>query len=268
VDTSRAAWHWPEYAIEAAAIAAFMVSASVFTVVLEHPSSAVRQAIDAPAARRLLMGLAMGGTAIAIIYSRFGARSGAHMNPATTVTFARLGKIAPRDAVAYVAAQFAGGVAGLTAAALVLQPWIADPAVRYVATVPGEWGATGAFAAEVAISFALMTAVLTLSNGRYARFTGLGAGACVAIFILVEAPVSGMSMNPARSFAPAVLSGDLSSIWIYFAAPLAGMFAAAEVFVRRRGLQHVYCARLNHSGPARCIFRCRMDARDVRRAAA
>jgi aquaporin Z len=214
------------------------------------------------------MGIAMGGTAIAIIYSRFGARSGAHMNPATTLTFARLGKVAPRDAAAYVAAQFAGGLIGLAAAALALQPWIADPAVRYVATVPGAWGAAAAFAAEVVISFLLMTAVLTLSNGPHARFTGLAAGVCVALFILVEAPISGMSMNPARSFAPAILSHDLSAIWIYFAAPLTGMFAAAELFARRRGLQQVYCARLNHSGPARCIFRCRMDAREARGAAA
>lgn len=251
-------WHWPEYLIEAAALGAFMCSASFFAVVLGHPSSPVREAVTDPALRRLLMGIAMGLTAIAIIYSPAGARSGAHMNPATTLTFARLGKIAPRDAMAYVVAQFAGALAGLAVARLALATWIGHPAVNYVATVPGPWGQAAAFGAEVAIAFVLMSAVLAISNGRHARFTGLAAGALVALYILVEEPVSGMSLNPARSFAPALAAQTLDSLWIYLTAPLAGMALAAEVFVRRRGISAVLCAKLNHAGRARCIFRCRM----------
>ena len=90
--------HWPEYLIEAGGLGLFMVSATAFTALLEHPASWVHQSIDNETLRRFLIGLAMGLTAIAIIYSPWGKRSGAHINPAATFTFYRLGKIAPWDA--------------------------------------------------------------------------------------------------------------------------------------------------------------------------
>jgi aquaporin Z len=93
--------HWPEYLMEAAGLGIFMVSACGFGTLLEYPASPVRQAIPDPLARRALMGLAMGLTAIALVYSPWGKRSGAHLNPAVTWTFWRLGKVAPRDALAY-----------------------------------------------------------------------------------------------------------------------------------------------------------------------
>ena len=99
------------------------------------------------------MGVAMGLTAVALIYSPPGRRSGAHMNPAVTLTFFRLGKISAVDAVAYVGAQFAGGAAGICLAILVFRRFAADAAVNYVATMPGSAGAPGAFAGEVVISF-------------------------------------------------------------------------------------------------------------------
>lgn len=248
--------HWPEYVIEAGALGAFMLSAAVFAAMLEHPDSAVHQAMASPVLRRLLMGLAMGGTAIGIIYSPFGARSGAHMNPAVTLTFARLGRISGRDAAAYVLAQTAGAVAGLLLAFALLGAVLAHPSVNFVATVPGPWGAAAAFLSEVAIAFIQMTVVLTVSNSRFARWTGVAAGTMVAVYIAVEAPVSGMSLNPARSLAPALLTGSFETLWIYLAAPLVGMALAAEAFVRRRGLRAVVCARLNHSGVGPCVFGC------------
>ena len=86
--------HWPEYLIEAGAIGTFMVSAAVFAAVLYYPSSPMSGAVSNELVRRALMGLAMGATAVAIIYSPWGQRSGAHMNPAVTLTFFRLGKVA------------------------------------------------------------------------------------------------------------------------------------------------------------------------------
>jgi aquaporin Z len=250
--------HWPEYASEALGLALFMIAAAVFATLLEHPSSPLRAAVPHATVRRVLMGLAMGLTAITLIYSPLGARSGAHLNPAATMTFLRLERMHPIDAAAYVAAQFAGGIAGILAAAAALAPWIASPAVRYVATVPGRWGAGAAFAAEGGITFVLMTVILHVSNHqRWSRFTGCCAGLLIALYITVEAPVSGMSMNPARSLGPALLSGDLGPLWIYFVAPPIGMLAAAELFVRTRGLEAVFCAKLHHHTAARCIFHCR-----------
>src|SRR4026207_863630 len=114
--------HWPEYLIEAICLGLFMISAFSFATRPDPPPSAVHQAIANSTLRRFLMGLAMGSTAIAIIYSPWGQQSGAHINPSTTLTFFRRGKVAKWDAVFYVAAQFLGGAAGAVAAARLLDP--------------------------------------------------------------------------------------------------------------------------------------------------
>src|SRR5713226_2474312 len=111
--------HWPEYVMEASELAIFMISASLFTILLYHPASPAVGAIPAEFIRRILMGLAMGLTAIALVYSPWGKQSGAHMNPATTLTFFRLGKIEPWDAILYVLAQFVGGTAGVMLSAVI-----------------------------------------------------------------------------------------------------------------------------------------------------
>jgi aquaporin Z len=253
---NTSARHWPEYLIEVAGLGAFMLSAATMTTVLEHPASPVRAMIADPMLRRLPMGLAMGLTSAALVYSPWGRRSGAHFNPAVTFTFLRLGKISRHDAFFYACAQFGGGVLGIAAAALVLGQWIANPAVNYVATLPGASGLASAFVAEAAISFLLMTVILAVSNhARLARFTGVFAACLVATFITFEAPLSGMSMNPARTFGPDLVGSMWRGVWIYFVAPPLGMLAAAELYVRVRGHQAVRCAKLHHDdGP--CIFGC------------
>jgi aquaporin Z len=250
--------HWPEYAIEAAGLGLFMLVACGFGVLLGHPASPVVAALPEPLARRALIGLAMGLTAVALIYSPWGRRSGAHFNPATTLTFWRLGKVAGRDAVAYALAQTLGGLGGILVAATVLGGAVAHPDVSYVATRPGAGGPPAAFAAEVAMTFVLMSVVLHVSNhAGLARFTGLAAGVLVALYITLEAPVSGMSLNPARSVASAVPAGVWDAFWIYVIAPPLGMVAAAELYVARRGAGAVHCAKLDHGPARRCIFRCR-----------
>ncbi len=249
--------HWPEYAIEAFLLGAFMVSALGFTLLLEHPASPVRAALPEALLRRALMGCAMGATAIALVYSPWGQRSGAHFNPAFTLAFYRLGKIEPADAVGYVLAQFAGGALGVLALAALLGAFLTHPAVNYAVTVPGMAGQLAAFAAELAISFGTMLTVLIVSNhARLARFTPLFVGALVASWITLEAPISGMSMNPARSLGSAAGASLFSSLWIYFTAPPLGMLLAAELFVRVRGIREVHCAKLHHQNEKRCIFRC------------
>ena len=249
--------HWPEYFIEAGAIGVFMVSAAVFAIGLYHPSSPVAASISNELIRRGLMGLAMGLTAVAIIYSRWGQRSGAHMNPAITLTFFRLGKIARPDLLGYIGGQFAGGILGIAAAAAALGTLVSHPSVNYVTTTPGPLGDGVAFVAEGAISFVLMLTVLALSNHpRLARFTGICAGTLVWTYITFEQPLSGMSMNPARTFGSALLAWDFAGLWIYFTAPLLGMLLASEVYTRRVGVQRVLCAKFHHPASGPCIFRC------------
>ena len=244
--------HWPEYAIEAWALGTFMVSAGVATAIVEQPDFGVRDLIGNETLRRVLIGIAMGLTAVALIYSPWGKRSGAHMNPAVTLTFLALGKVRCADALGYVGAQFVGGVAGAALVLVLLGQRFAAPPVAFVLTQPTH-GPRLAFAFEWLISCVLMTVVLALSSRpRFARYTGLAAGVLVAMFIALEAPYSGMSMNPARSFASAAVAGQWADLWIYFVAPPLGMLTAALVHAPRRALR-AGCAKLVHDRNARCI---------------
>jgi aquaporin Z len=244
--------HWPFYLIEAGGLAAFMVSACLFGVLLEHPDSPVRAAVVDPLIRRAMMGSAMGLTAIAIIYSPWGKRSGAHINPSVTLAFLRLGRIKPPDAFFYVIAQFGGGIAGVMIAWGLLGSKLAQHPPGFVVTAPGVNGAAVAFAAEAGISALLMFAVLATTSSRFARYTGLCAGTLVFLFIVFEAPLSGMSMNPARTLGSALAAGDATGLWIYFIAPPLGMLTAATLCGPLSWISG--CARLNHAPDLHCIF--------------
>lgn len=243
--------HWPEYLAEAALLGLFMAIACLLGVLLDHPASAAARALPDPLMRRALFGLAMGATAIGIIHSPAGKRSGAHVNPAVTLAFLRLGKVTPRDAALYVAAQALGAIAGVLAAWAALGGRLAHPAVHFVTTRPGPGGVLLAFVAEALISFVLMGAVLAVSASRHAAWTGACAGVLVALFITVEAPLSGTSMNPARSLGSAIVAGELGALWVYLLAPPLGMLAAAAA-MRRRAARA--CAKLRHAPDVPCIF--------------
>ncbi len=251
--------HWPEYMLEAVELSLFLLCACLAVTVLEHPHSPLRHAIPDPTARRIVLGPLMGLVAIGIIYSPWGRRSGAHINPSVTLTFFRLGKIEPWDAVCYIAAQFVGALAGVASASVMLGGRLAAPSVAYIVTVPGHAGTWAALLGESTISFVTMSVVLWTSNTqRLAQFTGLFAGILLAAYIVVEAPISGVSLNPARTLGSAVPAGIWTAIWVYFAAPPLGMLLAAEVYLRWRGRGTVMCAKLNHGHDSqeRCIFRC------------
>jgi aquaporin Z len=243
--------HWPEYLIEAALLGAFMMAACAFGVVFEHPASRVHLAVPNPFVRRALAGVAMGLTAITLIYSRWGKRSGAHMNPSVTLAFLKLGRMRSPDAAFYVTAQFLGAVVGVLVAWGVLGARLAHPSVDFVTTQPGDPGPAVAFLAELVISFVLMAVVITFSASRWMRLTGLAAGALIFLYVTFEAPLSGMSMNPARSLGSALAARDLGALWIYFVAPSLGMQLAAAIFRRRRVAG---CAKLDHPPDVSCIF--------------
>jgi aquaporin Z len=253
--TRALATHWREYLIEGWGLGTFMLSACLFCALLEHPSSPLRAAIGSGTLRRVLMGIAMGATAMAIIYSPWGERSGAHLNPAVTLTFLRLGRVGSWDAFFYVVAQLVGGAAGVLASRAILGRAIAHPTVAYVVTVPGAGGARVALVAELVISFVLMFAVLAVSaNARAARYTGVVAGALVAAYIAIEAPYSGMSMNPARTIASAVVAREWTGLWIYLCAPPIAMLLAAETYLATLGTARDACAKLHHAPDVPCIF--------------
>jgi aquaporin Z len=203
--------------------------------------------------RRLITGLIFAGGATAVVYSPLGQRSGGHINPAVTIAFWRLGKVGTRDAIAYIAAQFAGALAGSYAAALAFRALVLG--VQYAATVPGEgytWGE--ALAAETAITFLLVfTIFVCVNKPRIAPRTGIIAGTLVALLVMIEAPVTGTSLNPARTLGPAILVPVYTGLWIYFLGPIAGALVAVAAYKGQWGRSTV-CAKLYHTEKFPCPF--------------
>lgn len=244
--------HWPEYLMEAWGLGLFMLAAGAATVALEAAASPLHALVADPTVRRAAIGAAMGLTAVGLIYSPWGRQSGAHFNPAVTLAFLWLGRIARCDAAFYILAQFVGGTLGVLLAWALFGSAFSHAPVSYIATLPGEGGASAAFTAEALISFGLMAMVLAFARRpRLAPYTGLAAGLLVALYILFEAPLSGMSMNPARSFASAAPSGLWFDAWIYYSAPVVGMLTAAGLHRRRADARD--CAKLYHARDRRCI---------------
>jgi len=241
--------------MEAALLGCFMLSACIFGVLLEYPDSPLHLALASAFLRRSIAGVAMGITAIAIVYSPWGKQSGAHINPAITLSFLRLRKIGLWDALFYMSAQFLGSAVAVALVSAAIGRYLSHPAVNYVITIPGKFGSLTAFAAEFVISFLLMTAVLSLSGtGRLAKYTGLFVGVMVATYITFESPLSGMSMNPARTLGSAISADVWSAIWIYFVAPPVAMLAAVELHLLRKARVVDGCAKLHHENTRRCIF--------------
>jgi aquaporin Z len=246
--------HWPEYLIEGWALGCFMISVGVFVTLLYSPASPLYAIVPSATTRTVLLGLAMGVTAVLLIHSSWGKRSGAHMNPAVTLAFLRLGKIHRWDALFFVIAQAVGGTLGVVLVASVARSLFADPPVSYAVTVPGPKGAGVAFVSEAVISFGLMSTVLVFSSSsRLTRFTGVAVGCLLALFISVELPLSGTSMNPARTLASAVPGMMWQDFWIYLIAPPLGMLAAAQLHLYIRGRDAAGCAKLLHPDSVRCI---------------
>ena len=245
---------WQEYLIEAWALGCFMFAVGLVVTLLEASSSPLHRFIPNADVRRVIMAAAMGATAAGLIYSPWGKRSGAHMNPAVTLAFLYLGKITPRHALGYTLAQVTGGILGVYLVWTVCGELFSTPPVSFVTTVPGERGVIIAFFAELAMSALLMLAILeSASRPRLAPYTGIFAGILVFAFISFEAPLSGTSINPARSLASAVPAHQWTSFWIYILAPLLGMQLAAAFFLARHALDKVPCAKLCHSSTQRCI---------------
>ncbi|MGF1458764.1 MAG: MIP/aquaporin family protein [Leptolyngbyaceae cyanobacterium] len=247
--------HWPEYLMEGAELGIFMLVASGFATVLYAPASPASQWLLPTFWRGALMGALVGITAIAIIYSPWGKRSGAHFNPAVTLAFYRLGKLTTWDALFYVLAQFIGGALGIFLAAQILGDAFTNLPVNYIVTVPGSWGWLGALIAEALLAFGLMAMVLVISNHpKLHPLTGVCAGILVALFITLAAPISGMSINPARTFASALAANVWTAFWIYYLMPPLAMLAAAEVYqhmTQRRSRE--ICGKLCPNRETRCI---------------
>ena len=189
-----------------------------------------------PGARRLLNGALFGGTGALIAYSAIGRISGAHINPAMTLAFWLEGKIAWRDAIGYVAAQLAGGAVG---AAVLLLWGSVGASTDFGASLPAaDVSVVWPVAGEILCTFLLVIIIFVMvANERWRPYTPLSNPVLFAILTWLEAPLSGASANPARSFGPALVSGTWHGFWVYIAGPCLGA-ALAVGTLHLDGLRH------------------------------
>ena len=224
--------NWIHYMQEALGLALFMISACFFSAMLFSEKSPWHQAIPNAVTGNILMGIAMGATALFIFYSPWTSPSGSQINPAVTITFLRLNKMCRHDALFFILFQFAGGTIAVVVMQVMMGDILTGSPIHSAATVPGKKGIWWAAVTELFIAFITMSMVLfTSGSKKMQRFTRIIAGCLVCTWVIVAGPVSGFGMNPARSFASAFASGVWTAFWIYLFSPTAGMLLAAEFYL-------------------------------------
>ena len=217
--------------MEAWGLGMFMTGASILTTFLEYPGSPLHRLVPAMGWRLVILGIGMGFVVAGIVYSPWGKRSGAHINPSVTWAFFRLGKIHFWDAVFYTVAQFAGAILTIQVMRLLLGAPYRDATVNFAMPKVGPSGVAIAFAAEFVISFLLMIVLLFMVNRKaLEKWVGGVIAALIALYLFVETPLSGMSMNPARTVGSAVAAHEWKTLWVYFSGPTLAMLLAAEVY--------------------------------------
>jgi len=245
--------HWPEYAIEAGFLAVFLLCGGLATAWASLGAEAFP---SDPAIRRGLAGLATGLVLIAMIYSPWGRRSGAHLNPAITLAYWRLGKVGRWDGLFYLLSQVGGSLVAIYLLRRgALLPANLPRSLLAASTAPSnEWSA--ALTAFVLSATAMLLILFTSNHVSWFRWTGLLYGLLVMLVVACAAPLAGFGMNVARLFAVDI-SGNAGIVqWLNLLPPLLGMPAAVEAYRLFTGRRQVLCAKLAHNTHGRCIFRC------------
>ncbi|MGE5837027.1 MAG: MIP family channel protein [Acidobacteriota bacterium] len=183
-----------------------------------------------------LVGIALAhGLALSVAIATFGGVSGAHFNPAVTIALLATGRVAAPTALIYIVAQLAGA----TTAAVICSGVFPEAAVAQAnlgIPLPGPWVTTSTLVlVEFVLTFLLVTAIFGMAvdpRGQEVKIGSFAVGMTVAFEILAAGPVTGASMNPARSFGPALVQGYWQWHWAYWVAPIAGGVVAAMVYDR------------------------------------
>jgi MIP family channel proteins len=203
----------------------------VFALVFAGCGAIVTDAVYGGVLGAVGVSLTFGLVIMVMIYAT-GHLSGAHLNPAVTLAFTLTRHFPPREALAYIAAQIAGAIA---AAALLLAVWPSEPASLGI-TLPSV-GAGSAIVYEVVLTAFLMFVIMAVATDTRAvgAAAAIAIGGTVGLDALFGGPVTGASMNPARSIGPALVSGDLHDLWIYLLAPVTGAALGALAYQLVRG---------------------------------
>ena len=192
-----------------------------FVLVFAGTGAIIVDDVSRGAVTHVGVSLVFGLVVLALVHA-LGDASGAHLNPAVTLGFVAAQRFPARDAPLYVTAQIAGGIA---ASALLAALFTGHPTLG--ATAPAG-SMLQAFVIEIVLTWILMLVILSVSDGAKERglVAGSAIGAVVGLEALFAGPITGASMNPARSLAPAIVSGHPERVWIYLVAPVLGALLA------------------------------------------
>ncbi len=248
--------HWPEYGaelVETAFLVFVGLSAVVFDFGTDLPMS---RWIPDHSMRLLITGLLFAGSGSLVAVSPFGKLSGAHINPSVSLAFWAQGKMHNHDLFGYMLAQFLGATIGETLLVLLWRSYGAS--VNNGMTLPGVgYPLWLVFLAEAVLTFLLVLLIFVfVSSHRLMHWTPLMAWLLVATMVWQEAPISGTSLNPARSFGPALLSWNWTNQWLYYIAPPLGALIAVGVYrLLAVGERDVLTGKLFHAPHYRSVFR-------------
>jgi aquaporin Z len=253
-DDTRRPFPWPLFWSELAGTALLLLAGLSLVILMFGAGSPIVRILPSEALRRMLTGFLFGSAGALIAISPVGKESGAHINPVVTLAFWLMGKLDRRTAAVYVLAQLAGAILG----SLPLLAWgPMGRSVAYGATLPGEgYPVRIVVLGEVIATFALIASLSVFLGFRRLRpYTPLLFPFLYAALVLLEAPISGTSTNPARSLGPALVSGEWRGAWIYWVGPLVGALCAVlacSILAKR-----ISVAKLYHfdSDPHRVFFR-------------
>jgi aquaporin Z len=236
VAPQRRCFHWPAWVAEALGTALLVLAIVLAAALSIAAGSPLADALPGPGARYLALGVLVAPFVAVVALSPIGQTSGAHLNPAVTLAFWALGRLGRRDAIGYVAAQLAGGLAGAWAGRALL-PEAAWESIGGTVTHPAV-ASVAAFALEAGMTALLLVVILTFgSSERLMRLTPLAIVPVLTAIIWLGSPWTGASINPARSEGPALAFGDLADLWLYLIAPsLAGLVVGLAWRVTRAPL--------------------------------
>jgi aquaporin Z len=226
---AQGGWHWTEWGCELAGTALLLLGGLSGLFLSFSPASPLAPTVSV-SLRLLITGLILAATGVLVTISPLGRRSGAHLNPSVSFAFWRRGHMHNADLAGYMLAQAAGAIIGT---AIARWAWGANAVgLQLGATHPGRnITAIAAAAIEAGLTFVLITGILlAVSSPKTARWTPAVAWGLVALLVWQGGSLTGASLNPARSLAPAVLAPHTADLWAYLVGPLAGSWLAVVTY--------------------------------------